>query len=115
MVVMVSVATMHEQMHQGTGEQRQPDQHSQYVSLMFGEQQRTGDDQKPGQDKSDTISWGHSFPRRPVIAGMVWHRHCAASILASKPSAVARGGFDARQSFSVVPRQPGKLDFQQHL
>jgi hypothetical protein len=52
----VTVATVHEQMHQGTGEQRQPDQQPEYVGLMFGEQQRAGDNQEPGQDKSDTIS-----------------------------------------------------------
>jgi hypothetical protein len=67
----MTVATVHEQMHQGTGEQRQPDQHSQHVGLMFGEQQRAGDNQESGQDKPDTGLRGDPLPPGPIFAGMV--------------------------------------------
>ena len=37
---------MHEHMHQRTSEQRQPDEHTENMGAMFGEQQRAGDDGK---------------------------------------------------------------------
>jgi hypothetical protein len=69
----VTMAPVHEQMHQGTGEQRQPHQQPQYVGLMFGEQQYAGDNQEPGQHKPNTEPQGYSLPHGPAAAGIVLH------------------------------------------
>jgi hypothetical protein len=41
-----SMPMMHEHMHEGAGEQRQPDQHAEDMGSVLGEQKRTGDDGK---------------------------------------------------------------------
>jgi hypothetical protein len=42
----MTVSAVHKQVHQRAGEQREPDQQSQNMGLVFGEQQRAGDNQK---------------------------------------------------------------------
>jgi hypothetical protein len=41
---------MHEDMHEGAGENGKPDQQSEHVSAMFGKQQNAADQQKPDQN-----------------------------------------------------------------
>ncbi|OCK53626.1 hypothetical protein LMTR3_28455 [Bradyrhizobium sp. LMTR 3] len=69
----MTVASVHEQMHQRTGEQRQPDQQPQDVGLMFGEQQRAGDDQEPGQNKADAGLQRHSLAGGLLMGRMILH------------------------------------------
>jgi len=44
--LVTAVPMMHEYVHKRTGEERQPDQHTEDVRPMLGEQQGTGDDCK---------------------------------------------------------------------
>jgi hypothetical protein len=41
---------MHEEVHQGAGEQGQPNQQTKDVRSMFGEQERAGDDGKSDEN-----------------------------------------------------------------
>jgi hypothetical protein len=53
---MVAVATvMHEHVHQQASEQRQPDQKTEHVRPVLGEQQRAGDDQESDQNPRQGI------------------------------------------------------------
>lgn len=68
---MASVATMsmmHEYMHKGTGEQRQPDQHAEDVGPVLGEQQRAGDDGK--SDEYQRRARGQKAALRPFMFTM---------------------------------------------
>ena len=71
--MVMAMAAMHEQMHQGTGEQWQPDEQSQHVGLMFGEQQHPGDHEEAGQDESSAEPQEYPLPHVPVVAGMILH------------------------------------------
>jgi hypothetical protein len=46
----MAMATMHEQVHERTGQKWQPDEKSEHVCAVLGKQQGTGDDQKSDQD-----------------------------------------------------------------
>jgi hypothetical protein len=80
-----TVSATHEDVHQRTGEQREPNQHAHHMGLMLGEQQRARDNQETYQNEPDTGAQGDTFMRGPVIAGMILRRHRAASALA-KPA-----------------------------
>jgi hypothetical protein len=71
--MMVAMSSMQEEMHQWTGEERKPDQESQHVSPVFGEQQRPGDGQKSDQDQAGLGFDGHALLRALSISGMVLH------------------------------------------
>lgn len=48
---MTPMSVMHEEMHEGTGEERQPDQQAEDMRPMFGEQQRAGDHSEANEYK----------------------------------------------------------------
>lgn len=48
-----SVPAVHEKMHERTSEEGQPKQSPEYMSLMLGEQQRSGDCSDYGEHQSD--------------------------------------------------------------
>jgi len=45
-----AMSAVHEDVHEWTQKERQPDQRTQNVSAVFGEQKRTGNDEKADQD-----------------------------------------------------------------
>ena len=49
MVLVAAVPMMHEHMHEGTGEERQPYEHTENVRSMLGEQKRARDDGKSNE------------------------------------------------------------------
>ena len=49
-----SMPMMHKEMHEGAGEERQPDEYSEDMGPMLGEQQRARDDGKSNEYQSCT-------------------------------------------------------------
>ncbi|CUU17731.1 hypothetical protein CDS [Bradyrhizobium sp.] len=49
---MMAVSSVHEEVHEWAGEERQPEQQPEHVSPVFGEQERAGDDQESYQDQA---------------------------------------------------------------
>jgi hypothetical protein len=90
----MTVAAMHEDMHQRTGEQRQPNQQAQHVGLMLSEQQRASDNQKTDQNEPDTGPQGDAFTRQRMLL----HCHLTASRLRTFTLIVASASYiDASQ------------------
>jgi hypothetical protein len=77
----MTVSAMHEDVHQGTSEQRQPNQQAQHVGLMLGEQQRASDNQETDQNEPNTGPQGEAFTRQRIAPGMLMHCHPRASRL----------------------------------
>jgi hypothetical protein len=46
MTTVTAMSAVHEQVHEWTQEERQPDQRTQNVSAVLGEQKRSGNDEK---------------------------------------------------------------------
>jgi hypothetical protein len=46
MTFVAAMPVMHEHMHEGAGEERQPDEHTEDVRSMLSEQKRAGDNGK---------------------------------------------------------------------
>jgi hypothetical protein len=51
MTTVPAMSTVHEQVHEGASEERQPDENAPNVSAVLGEQKRTGNDEKAEQDE----------------------------------------------------------------
>jgi hypothetical protein len=49
---MAAVTAMHEHVHEGASEQRQPDEYSEDVGAVLGKQECAGNDQKPDKDQA---------------------------------------------------------------
>jgi hypothetical protein len=49
-----SMSMMHEDVHEGAGEERQPDQQAKHMSPVLGEQKRAGDQSEANEYKSGT-------------------------------------------------------------
>ena len=52
MASVTAMPMMHEYMHKGTSEERQPDEQTENVRPVLGEQECTGDSGKPNEHKS---------------------------------------------------------------
>src|SRR3954469_15475329 len=59
---------MHEEMHQGTSQDQEKGQHAEYMRGVFGEQVKSGDEQKAAQH--DTAA------RAPPGTVLLMHFHC---------------------------------------
>jgi hypothetical protein len=51
-MISMAVPSMHEQVHKRASEQRKPNEDAEHVGLVFGKEQRTGNDQERDQDQS---------------------------------------------------------------
>jgi len=51
MASVTAMPMMHEHMHEGAGEERQPDEHTEDMGPVFGKQKRAGDDGESNKDK----------------------------------------------------------------
>ena len=51
MASVTAMPMMHEHMHEGASEERQPDEHAENMRSVLGEQERAGDDSKSDKDK----------------------------------------------------------------
>jgi hypothetical protein len=49
---MVAVTAMHEHVHEGASEQREPDEYSKDVGAVLGKQECAANDQKPDENKA---------------------------------------------------------------
>jgi hypothetical protein len=68
----VTMATVHKQMHQWTGQERKPNEGTQYMGAMLREQQRTGDHGKSEKDDSSAElrrrhPWSVTLPSKMVL------------------------------------------------
>jgi hypothetical protein len=69
-----SMPTMHEEVHERAGQQRQKYQRAQDVGTVLGEQKRAADDEKSDEDKPGARS-DEARARLILIVGMVMNRH----------------------------------------
>jgi hypothetical protein len=73
---------VHEKMHKRTSQKGQPKQSTEYMSLMLGEQQRSGDCRDDGKSHNDE-GIARQAPACDLIVSIVWQGH--RSILKTAP------------------------------
>jgi hypothetical protein len=64
----MAMSAMHENVHQGTSEQRQPYQKTKHMRPVLGKEQRAGNDQEADQHPPGT-----RFQKALLVAGMILH------------------------------------------
>jgi hypothetical protein len=100
----MAMSAMHENVHQGTSEQRQPYQKTKHMRPVLGKEQRAGNDQEADQHPPGTRSYRETFPRVFLMARMILHGHRDTPIrLDGKIRPASQKPFDANQKFAVVP------------
>jgi hypothetical protein len=70
-----SMSMMHEEMHEGTGQQRQPDQQAEDMRAVFGEQECAGDHSESDEYKSGAGGQKAALCRFAFTMRMIMHRH----------------------------------------
>src|SRR6516165_5667449 len=69
------MAVVHEHVHQWASKERQPDEQSEHMCPVLGEQQRAGDNQESNEHQSGLGFHGHALLRVFLVARMILHRH----------------------------------------
>jgi hypothetical protein len=71
----VTMAAVHEHMHERASKKRKPDEQPEHVRPVLGEQQREGNDQKPDQHYSGLGFRGHALSCWFLLPNMILQRH----------------------------------------
>jgi hypothetical protein len=73
--MMTVSAMMHEDVHQRTGEQRQPNEKSEHVGPMLGEQQNPGDGGEAGEHQSHAGVSGEGSGHTALVSEVILDTH----------------------------------------
>ncbi len=90
--MVMAMAAMHEEMHQRTGKQGQPNEEAQHMRPMLREQQRSTDAQKAGEDERGSGFDRPASLRALSASKLILHRHGHERLL-EKVYAVCDGHF----------------------
>jgi hypothetical protein len=75
LTAVMTMAAMHEHMHQRAGKKRKPYEQPKHVRSVLGEQQREGNEQKSDQHYSGPGFRGHTLSRWFLMPNMILQRH----------------------------------------